>query len=677
MVRPLGWVVVLLGAGLLGGCAGCRPDTTPDAGVVVVPADIVSCPGAPGCASGKGILKAGAARASITPRGFEIANVAYLRGRECDPIMLQRFGMAQCGELPDEYIRDCGKDGLCPGATGYTAPDADGTEANGQQDWFFDCGRDRLCPTNVPEADQTNGVDDDGDGAVDDGAYTAPDADGSEGDGYFQAAWLAGYGNNRPAMGVRDDVEARCLALEAGDTTVVVCSIDVVGFFHDEVDKARALYAMRHPDQPVDYLAIISTHTHESVDTMGQWGRADPVPITPGRMEGHNAYIVDQVVAAAAQAVTQLQPATLRAAATQTGPNLLRDGTDPQIADDTLTVLEAVAVSGGAPIFTAVHWGNHPEAMGDDNSLLSSDYAHDLRAAVEQGLPAQGTHPAHAGRGGLAIYLNGTVGGIMSPDLDFTARDGTVVPRRPRVFSRIKAYGEALAEHAFEALDSPTDITGEVDVAVRAQSTRLKIDNKVFLFAFASGLFERRIFNDVNGLELDGALTDFSETPIAVASEVFSITVGPVSLLGMPGEVFPELVVGGYDGSRSLGRVLVDPAFCPPQESCRADNNAVCPTQRPPDGWLDCDCEACRLCTPPDLTAAPAGPYLKDNIPGTFKLVLGLANDELGYLVPPYYFRVSEANPYFCEAHNHYEETNGLGPLTVPRLLDALGHVLP
>ena len=47
-------------------------------------------------------------------------------------------------------------------------------------------------------------------------------------------------------------------------------------------------------------------------------------------------------------------------------------------------------------------------------------------------------------------------------------------------------------------------------------------------------------------------------------------------------------------------------------------------------------------------------------------LVLGLANDELGYIVPPSDFLVNETNPYLeriedARGEDHYEETNSVG----------------
>lgn len=61
--------------------------------------------------------------------------------------------------------------------------------------------------------------------------------------------------------------------------------------------------------------------------------------------------------------------------------------------------------------------------------------------------------------------------------------------------------------------------------------------------------------------------------------------------------------------------------------------------------------------------------------------ILGLCNDELGYIVPPNDFLVNEANPYFenindAYGENHYEETNSTGKFTAQVIADALDSLL-
>jgi hypothetical protein len=49
-------------------------------------------------------------------------------------------------------------------------------------------------------------------------------------------------------------------------------------------------------------------------------------------------------------------------------------------------------------------------------------------------------------------------------------------------------------------------------------------------------------------------------------------------------------------------------------------------------------------------------------MPGEYKMVFGLANDELGYIIPDYNYILHDGQPYLDEAPgDHYEETNSLG----------------
>ena len=51
--------------------------------------------------------------------------------------------------------------------------------------------------------------------------------------------YIAGFGHNRIATGVHDDLYARCLALATGGQVLVLCSVDVIGLFYEDVLKIR------------------------------------------------------------------------------------------------------------------------------------------------------------------------------------------------------------------------------------------------------------------------------------------------------------------------------------------------------------------------------------------------------------------------------------------------------
>ena len=181
-----------------------------------------------------------------------------------------------------ELWRDCGDDGLCFGDEGYV--EADANEGNGEWDKnvevFLDCGCDQLCPG--------------------DEGYTSPDQ--GEGDQVFQASWIAGFQNSRPANGVHDDIWARAIVFEKGSTRVGFVVVDLVGWFYQEIEKTRTMIAQEGID--LDHLIVSATHTHEAPDTMGLWGRS---ATTSGYSEEYAQYVRSQTTESIRLAVENLQ----------------------------------------------------------------------------------------------------------------------------------------------------------------------------------------------------------------------------------------------------------------------------------------------------------------------------------------------------------------------------------
>ena len=77
--------------------------------------------------------------------------------------------------------------------------------------------------------------------------------------------YMAGFGNNRKATGVHDDLYARCVALSAGGRPLAICAVDLIGVFWDDARKIRAKV------EGAD-VVVAALHDHEGPDTMGQWG---------------------------------------------------------------------------------------------------------------------------------------------------------------------------------------------------------------------------------------------------------------------------------------------------------------------------------------------------------------------------------------------------------------------
>ncbi len=579
------------------------------------------CPYGPGCEKGNdGAFKAGIAAVKVTPR-FEQPRPDFLskRGASCNEAApLGSDGIKRCGKLTD-FTEDCGADRLCPGANGYVAPDANGSERDGKPDYFLDCGRDQKCPG--------------------DPGYTAPDTDGTENDGKYQGMWIAGFGNTTPAYDVHDDVWARAVVMQNGDVSIALVSLDAVGLFHDDVERIRERIAKRNMGVP-DYVLLSSTHTHESVDTMGQWG---PIKAVIPERGVDDVWLRDVLIEGVAQAVSDAmlssKPAKVFSAQPRLGQKtreVLRDSRDPFISDDTVTALKFTEAQSGVVIGTLVSWANHPETLAESNNSISSDFVWALREGVEKGVFKRDGSLVAAGAGGTCVYFSGTVGGLMTTlGIKPTSVDGDVPVDRS--FAQTKTVGDIVALTALEGLAGATEEKAP-NLAFGAQTLKLPIDNETFRLLTLPGvnILKRPVldFDRNKGVSPDNI-------PF-VLSEVSKVQLGGVRFVGVPGELFPELAVG-FDAQYAFGGPLIDPA-----------NPA-----------------------PPDLAKAPMGPTLKAQLGGEKPVVLGLANDENGYLIPEYDYVLHPTRPYSEQAlGDHYEETNSLGPRTTPLVMGALKGLL-
>jgi hypothetical protein len=402
-------------------------------------------------------------------------------------------------------------------------------------------------------------------------------------------------------------------------------------------------------DDAPDHLTISATHTHEAPDSMGQWGAItnanDILPRVSGVNPAHMELIRSQTALAVADAVATLRSAKLRIATVRSGTDgFFRDSRDPQVMDDTITLLQAVGLDGGQTIATVFNWGNHPEILSDVNNKISSDFAHPLREALEQGLDGQDGRPDLPGLGGLAIYLQGAVGGLMTQlGVDVFDFNGELTKRRS--YHSADVYGQKLAEIGLRTLaGTDVDEVTEADLHIKVKRMHLPVHNTQFHIALLFGLFDRAIVDYDREQNITAGGPDTPRNLPHAVSELNELRIGPLGLLTVPGEIFPELVVPG---------ALVAPYPYTPAGQPIVGADTV---------------------NPPDISKGPSGPVLRELVAGAqHTMIIGLGNDELGYIVPTYDFKLDEAAPYFDEAPgDHYEETNSIGPEFAPLVVETL-----
>jgi hypothetical protein len=497
----------------------------------------------------------------------------------------------------------------------------DNAEYEASRDTFLDCGCDRLCPG--------------------DEGYVEPDA--GEGDGVFQASWIAGFQNGRAASGVRDaslglrgegdGLWARAIVLSQGQTTLAIVAVDAIGIMYGDTLSIRA--AVRDAGHDVDHVVIHATHDHEAPDLMGIWG---PSVVESGYDVSYARQVEEAVVEAIGDAVSQLTEVEVAIGQADARDywdngvaNLIRDSRDPFIVDPMVGAARFFKPDTDETVATMVHWANHPETVAQRNTLFTSDYAHALRETVESGV-AWSDGETRPGVGGVCVFVNGAVGGMMT-SLGAEVVDPTGVARRDASFEKADAVGQLVGEMALDALADAAPI--EPTLWFGVQELFLPIDNIAFQAMFLIDVFsDRTLYNYDPDKKLDA--TNVPD----VRTEVDLIGIGPWRLLTLPGEPLPELVIGGYDG-----------AFTPEQVDLIDPDNSL----------------------PPDLSAAPMGPFIAERMDAEHTWVLGLGNDELGYIIPEYNFVVADPGAYLFEAGgDHYEETNSLGPNTAALLDEAI-----
>ena len=139
-------------------------------------------------------------------------------------------------------------------------------------------------------------------------------------------------------------------------------------------------------------------------------------------------------------------------------------------------------------------------------------------------------------------------------------------------------------------------------ITLRARTIAVPLDNKIFRLALALGIIGHGF-----------------ERWMEMRTEVAVFSLGPASFIAVPGEIYPEIINGGIEAPPGQDYVLQ-------------------PMEVPP---------------------------LRELMPGRFKFVFGLANDEIGYIIPKSEWDTD--TPYLYNAiSSPYGEINSLGPETAP-----------
>jgi len=355
------------------------------------------------------------------------------------------------------------------------------------------------------------------------------------------------------------------------------------------------------------YVLVSSSHNHEGPDTIGLWG---PNPFQSGVDAAYMKFVQEQLVQAVRAAEANARPVTARLG-TNRAPELLHDGREPYIKHDELAAIQFLDKS-GKPVGILVQWNCHPETLGSKNTELSADF---VGATVNH---------LHAKYGCPVAYFTGTVGGLMT-SLHVDVKDETGRLLADGTVEKTERYGRLIGQLAERALTEsrPIQLT---PLAAHHREVYVPLDNKMYLLGRQLGVLTREPFVWADDpYQAAPADEKTAGKRLCIRTEIGWLQLGELSIALIPGEIYPELV---------LDKV-----------------------QDPPDPGAD-------------FPQAPIEPAIYKQMPGPSRLLIGLANDEIGYIIPK---RQWDEKPPFCygRKQSQYGEINSVGPDAAPVLCEA------
>ena len=340
---------------------------------------------------------------------------------------------------------------------------------------------------------------------------------------------LGGYFYERPCTRVHDDIMAKALVLDDGQTKVAIVVCDLQAIEATEVNAAREL-ASKATGIPSENIMISATHTH----TGPQVRRRRVVPVN----DDYLAALPGMIAQAITQAHGDLRPPSVRLGEEcedrlvfnrrfrmQDGrvvfnPRKQAEGIlgpdgpiDPQI-----NVLRLDGES-GEPIAILANYSMHPDVMGGNE--VSADFPGQASRIVSS---VYESHP-------LVIHMQGACGNTNHRDISD--------PREQKGPEEVMRISRVLAGKILAASELSIPISGEplrvarrvLDIEyhplteeLRAKAARVRTNPD-------ANDFDRAQAEAIEKYDLDGK---------AASVEIQALRIGDAAVVGIPGEYFVE-----------------------------------------------------------------------------------------------------------------------------------------
>ena len=194
---------------------------------------------------------------------------------------------------------------------------------------------------------------------------------------------------------------------------------------------------------------------------------------------------------------------------------LIHDFRQPIVKDPGVHILQVKHHN--QTLGNVVIWANHPEALGSWNTALSPDYPATLRQDLSDA------------KLGTTVFMVGAIGGLLSPGTETPIPDlnGKMIKTTGK--DRAVAVGAHLARRVQTALAKNELAPLAVDrIWSQTQTLQIPLANARFKNALEQNIIRGHSV-------IDGK----------IKSRVSLIELGDLLLIGIPGEIFPEMIWSG------------------------------------------------------------------------------------------------------------------------------------
>ncbi len=312
-----------------------------------------------------------------------------------------------------------------------------------------------------------------------------------------------GMGTPEIPTGTKGELTVRAFVLDKGTTRFAIVSVDNIGWPAYLGDRSRKLIKGVAPEN----VLIGATHAHSCPDA---YGFTDEKGNTGADLK-YLDWCVTQIADAVNEAVSKLEPASLKTAVGQAKGKIAYNYYADKLYDPRMGVIQAIATTGkniGKPIATLVNYATHPEILGPDRKLISPDLCGPLYDRIESKV------------GGMAVFMNSAQGGMVTADTRL--ENG----KEANDWNECIRIGNLLADEALRIIE-PAPVQQNPEIFCTSKIITFPIDSEIMRFVFKHSPLaaESRKNND------------FSK----VSTRLNLLNIGKTQVVTIPGEALPNI----------------------------------------------------------------------------------------------------------------------------------------